>query len=239
MNSSSTSLCNITRHASTIQFRYGKHNQQRQQSSQSTPQRSTRQDDPSQNRTTPNFIQYRIQDGEELVEYEVGRQYKFFNLQNENIKGNIQLPDTRVKTSKAEMLHFFTEMSYYRRFEIVADMAYKQKLIRGFCHLYDGQEAIITGIKSNYKMGIDSIITSYRDHAYQLAMGDTGDATMSELFGKAPGCARGKGGSMHMYFPKHKFFGGNGIVGAQVPLGTGCGFAHKYSGDGGVNIAGM
>jgi len=234
----SISLYNSTRHASTIQFRYGKANQQRQQSSKSArqPSSSRREEDPSQNRSTPNFTQYRIGENEELIEFEVGRPYKFFRLENETMK-NVQLPATHVTTSKQEMLHFFTEMSYYRRFEIVADMAYKQKLIRGFCHLYDGQEAIITGIKTNYKFGVDSIITSYRDHAYQLAMGDTGDATLSELFGKSPGCARGKGGSMHLYYPKHKFFGGNGIVGAQVPLGTGCGFAHKYSGDGGVNIA--
>jgi len=233
---SSISLSSITRHASTIQFRYGKCNQQRQQSSQSSSKKSLRIEDPSQNRSTPNFTQYRIQDNEDTVEFQVSRPYKFFNLENENLK-NVQLPNTSVVTSKNEMLHFFTEMSYYRRFEIVADMAYKQKLIRGFCHLYDGQEAIITGIKSNYQFGIDSIITSYRDHAYQLAMGDTGDATMSELFGKSPGCARGKGGSMHLYYPRHKFYGGNGIVGAQVPLGVGCGFAHKYTQDGGVNIA--
>jgi len=161
---SSTSLLHHLRYASTIQFRYGKQNQQRQQSSQSSSKQSStvkptaRQEDPSQNRSTPNFIQYRIGENEEQVEFEVGRPYKFFRLENESMK-NVSLPDTRVKTSKNEMIHFFTEMSYYRRFEIVADMAYKQKLIRGFCHLYDGQEAIITGIKSNYKFGIDSIMT--------------------------------------------------------------------------------
>ena len=82
------------------------------------------------------------------------------------------------------------------------------------------------------------MITSYRDHAYQLAVGDSGDNTLAELFGKSPGCARGKGGSMHLYYPKNKFYGGNGIVGAQIPLGAGLAMAHKMRADGGVAITG-
>lgn len=147
-------------------------------------------------------------------------------------------PPAVAYTSKEELLALYRVMSYYRRFEIVADTMYKQRLIRGFCHLYDGQEAIVTGMESALQRG-DSVITAYRAHCHQLSRGDSGESAMAELMGKEPGCSRGKGGSMHMYHEPGRFYGGNGIVGAQVPLGAGLAFAHKYRKDGGVAVAAM
>lgn len=146
------------------------------------------------------------------------------------------LPDNFAEVSKQELMDFFRTMTYYRRFEIAADEMYKQRMIRGFCHLYDGQEAIVTGMEAAIKKS-DSVITAYRAHCHQLARGGTGVSTMAELLGREAGCSRGKGGSMHLYHIPGKFYGGNGIVGAQVPLGAGLAFAHKYQQDGGVAIA--
>jgi pyruvate dehydrogenase E1 component alpha subunit len=160
-------------------------------------------------------------------EFEIARAFKGHNLEP---------PDNTVTTTKEEMMEFYKTMVYYRRFEIVADTLYKQRLIRGFCHLYDGQEAIVIGMEKSIKK-TDSVITSYRDHCHQIARGDTGARVMAELLGKAEGCSKGKGGSMHMYHPEGNFYGGNGIVGAQVPLGLGLAFAHHYRKDGGVAIA--
>jgi pyruvate dehydrogenase E1 component alpha subunit len=106
---------------------------------------------------------------------------------------------------------------------------YGQQKIRGFCHLYIGQEACVAGAISALKEG-DKYITAYRDHAHPLALGSNPDAIMAELYGKVTGISKGKGGSMHMFDKEKGFFGGHGIVGAQIPLGTGIGFAEKYSG---------
>jgi len=120
--------------------------------------------------------------------------------------------------------------------EIAADTLYKGKFVKGFCHLYDGQEACLTGIEAGATYN-DSIVTSYRDHCQQLTRGDTMLNILKELLGKYNPIAKGKGGSMHMYKPDTNFFGGNGIVGAQCPIGSGLAFAHKYKADGGVAFA--
>lgn len=124
-------------------------------------------------------------------------------------------------------MDFFTKMYRMRRMEISADMLYKAKQIRGFCHLYDGQEAVAVGMDAAIDQN-DSLITSYRDHAHHLIRGGTVKEVIAELMGKIDGAVKGKGGSMHMYKRTHNWFGGQGIVGAQVPLGAGLAFAHDY-----------
>jgi len=146
-----------------------------------------------------------------------------------------QMP-RQATTNKKELTDYYEKMYTMRRMEIAADVLYKGKFVKGFCHLYDGQEAVGMGIEaaSSY---IDSVVTSYRDHTWQYTRGDTVKNILGELLGKYIGPAKGKGGSMHMYRASNNFFGGNGIVGAQAPLGAGLGFAHKYRGDGGVAFA--
>ncbi|GEQ96717.1 hypothetical protein JCM17844_03540 [Iodidimonas gelatinilytica] len=133
------------------------------------------------------------------------------------------------KASRDEMLDFYKQMTLIRRFEEKAGQLYGMGLIGGFCHLYIGQEAVAVGFQSALKEG-DSIITGYRAHGHAIVSGASPKSVMAELTGRSGGIAKGKGGSMHMFDPKAGFFGGHGIVGAQVPLGTGLAFAAKYKG---------
>ncbi len=140
----------------------------------------------------------------------------------------------RFKASKDELLTLYREMLLIRRFEERAGQLYGLGLIGGFCHLYIGQEAVGVGLQSAMTVGKDSVITGYRDHGHMLAYGIDPKVIMAELTGRKAGISHGKGGSMHMFSVDHGFYGGHGIVGAQVPLGTGLAFKHKYSEDGGV-----
>ncbi|WP_397597994.1 pyruvate dehydrogenase (acetyl-transferring) E1 component subunit alpha [Sphingorhabdus sp.] len=141
------------------------------------------------------------------------------------------------KATKEELLKFYRDMLLIRRFEEKAGQLYGLGLIGGFCHLYIGQEAVAIGLQSALTPGKDSVITGYRDHGHMLAYGIDPNLIMAELTGRAAGISRGKGGSMHMFSTEHKFYGGHGIVGAQVSLGAGLAFGHKYSNDGGVCLA--
>jgi len=143
----------------------------------------------------------------------------------------------RYEATKEELLAFYREMLLIRRFEERAGQLYGLGLIGGFCHLYIGQEAVAVGLQSALEVGKDSVITGYRDHGHMLAYGIDPKVIMAELTGREAGISRGKGGSMHMFSTEHRFYGGHGIVGAQVSLGTGLAFGHKYSGDGGVAMA--
>jgi len=140
----------------------------------------------------------------------------------------------RYKASKDDLLKLYREMLLIRRFEERAGQLYGLGLIGGFCHLYIGQEAVAVGLQSAMTVGKDSVITGYRDHGHMLAYGIDPKVIMAELTGREAGISHGKGGSMHMFSVDHGFYGGHGIVGAQVPLGTGLAFAHKYRDDGGV-----
>jgi len=143
----------------------------------------------------------------------------------------------RYKASKEELLEYYRQMLLIRRFEERAGQLYGLGLIGGFCHLYIGQEAVAVGLQSALTPGKDSVITGYRDHGHMLAYGIDPKLIMAELTGRAAGISKGKGGSMHMFSVEHKFYGGHGIVGAQVSLGTGLAFRHKYEADGGVCLA--
>ena len=143
----------------------------------------------------------------------------------------------RYEASQEELLAFYREMLLIRRFEERAGQLYGLGLIGGFCHLYIGQEAVAVGLQSALEVGKDSVITGYRDHGHMLAYGIDPKVIMAELTGREAGISRGKGGSMHMFSTEHRFYGGHGIVGAQVSLGTGLAFGHKYSNDGGVAMA--
>ncbi len=143
----------------------------------------------------------------------------------------------RYQASEEELLGFYQKMLLIRRFEEKAGQLYGLGLIGGFCHLYIGQEAVAVGLQSALNEGKDSVITGYRDHGHMLAYGIDPRVIMAELTGRAAGISHGKGGSMHMFSVEHAFYGGHGIVGAQVSLGGGLAFAHKYNEDGGLCMA--
>ncbi|MFL5038095.1 MAG: pyruvate dehydrogenase (acetyl-transferring) E1 component subunit alpha [Microvirga sp.] len=137
--------------------------------------------------------------------------------------------------SKDEDLHAYREMLLIRRFEEKAGQMYGMGLIGGFCHLYIGQEAVVVGMQMATEDG-DQVITGYRDHGHMLACGMDPKGVMAELTGRRGGYSKGKGGSMHMFSKEKNFYGGHGIVGAQVALGTGLGFANWYREDGRVSL---
>ena len=140
------------------------------------------------------------------------------------------------KLKADEALKFYRDMLLIRRFEERAGQLYGMGKIAGFCHLYIGQEAVVTGMQACLKEG-DQVITGYRDHGHMLACDMDPRGVMAELIGRAGGYSRGKGGSMHMFSKEKNFYGGHGIVGAQVPLGTGLALANKYRGNDNVSLA--
>src|SRR2546430_15000399 len=137
--------------------------------------------------------------------------------------------------SREQELRALRDMLLIRRFEEKAGQLYGMGAIGGFCHLYIGQEAIVVGMQMALKKG-DQVITGYRDHGHMLATGMEAKGVMAELTGRHGGYSKGKGGSMHMFSREKNFFGGHGIVGAQVPIGTGLAFAHKYNGNKNVSL---
>jgi len=142
------------------------------------------------------------------------------------------------KFNKETYIFWYENMYLMRRFEEKAGQLYGMQKIKGFCHLYIGQEAIMAGAMSTLRKE-DPMITAYRDHAHALAKGIPANEVMAELYGKITGCSKGKGGSMHMFSKEHFFFGGHGIVGGQIPLGAGIGFAEKYRGTDNVCVCYM
>jgi len=137
--------------------------------------------------------------------------------------------------NRDELLELYREMLSIRRFEEKAGQMYGMGLIGGFCHLYVGQEAVVVGMQAAIEPG-DTVITSYRDHGHMLACGMEAKGVMAELTGRRGGYSHGKGGSMHMFSQEKGFYGGHGIVGAQVPLGTGLAFALKYKNEAAVSL---
>ncbi len=143
---------------------------------------------------------------------------------------------TAPEAGTADVLTFFRQMLLIRRFEEKAGQLYGMGLIGGFCHLYIGQEAVVVGMEAAMRAS-DTVITGYRDHGHMLVKGMDPKGVMAELTGRRGGYSKGKGGSMHMFSREKNFFGGHGIVGAQVSLGTGLAFAHKYLDNGNVCAA--
>lgn len=168
---------------------------------------------------------------------------KGYEKKREFIKNDTSMSTNETKAKSHSMkpetiLQSYKMMLLIRRFEEKSGQLYGMGLIGGFCHLYIGQEAVVVGVQAAMNPQ-DSVITSYRDHGHMLACGMDANGVMAELTGREGGYSKGKGGSMHMFSREKNFFGGNGIVGAQISLGTGLAFAHKYNNDGGVCIAYM
>jgi pyruvate dehydrogenase E1 component alpha subunit len=147
-----------------------------------------------------------------------------------NDKKVMDISSAKKQVSKELALKLYRDMLLIRRFEEKAGQLYGMGLIGGFCHLYIGQEAVVIGMQSCIT-GDDAVLTSYRDHGHMIACGMDPKGIMAELTGRIGGFSRGKGGSMHMFSTEKHFYGGHGIVGAQVPIGTGIAFAHKYRGN--------
>lgn len=158
--------------------------------------------------------------------FQVGTPYKLHKLESG--------PSTSVSVTREDGLKYYRQMQTIRRMETAAGNLYKEKAIRGFCHLYSGQEACCVGMEAALGPN-DGVITAYRAHGWTYMRGVSPIGVLAELTGRQSGCAKGKGGSMHMY--TKNFYGGNGIVGAQVPLGAGVAFANKYQGNGGVCVS--
>jgi pyruvate dehydrogenase E1 component alpha subunit len=164
-----------------------------------------------------------------------GGKYKF-TLDEPFKTHKCDAPEPVCFTTKEELLHMFKQMVRIRRTETEADKLYKAKEIRGFLHLYSGQEAVAIGMEGGLTWD-DCIITAYRDHGHLIARGGSPKDVLAELLGKATGCSKGKGGSMHMYRVETHFFGGNGIVGAQVPVGAGLALSQKLLKTGKVSVS--
>ncbi len=140
--------------------------------------------------------------------------------------------------TKETYLYWYESMLMMRRFEERCAQSYSQQKIRGFCHLYIGQEAVVAGAMSVLRPE-DGMITAYRDHAHAIAKGISPRSVMAELYAKVTGCSKGKGGSMHLFSREHNFYGGHGIVGGQIPLGAGIAFAEQYKGKDNVCVCYM
>jgi pyruvate dehydrogenase E1 component alpha subunit len=146
-----------------------------------------------------------------------------------------KVTNAKTPVTKELVLKLYKDMLLIRRFEEKAGQLYGMGLIGGFCHLYIGQEAVVVGMQSCI-IPNDAVITSYRDHGHMIACGMDPKGIMAELTGRIGGFSKGKGGSMHMFSTEKHFYGGHGIVGAQVPLGTGIAFAHKYRNNGALSL---
>src|SRR6056300_1372691 len=148
----------------------------------------------------------------------------------------VKKSSAKPNVSAEELTKYYRDMLLIRRFEEKAGQLYGMGLIGGFCHLYIGQEAVVVGLEAAAEEG-DKRITSYRDHGHMLACGMDPNGVMAELTGRQDGYSRGKGGSMHMFSAEKNFYGGHGIVGAQVPIGAGLAFANWYRGNDNVSFA--